>query len=67
MQRTDQARRVQFGEPAFFLEKPAGMSVVIVDSAVHVESHVEQGGRGCVSVFWAAGAFPAFWPLGTVD
>ena len=47
------------------------MSAVFVDSAVHVEflgqSHVEQGGKGCVSVFLAAGVFPAFWPLGTVD
>ena len=31
-------------------------------SRVLAESHVEQGGKGCVSVFWAA-VFPAFWPL----
>ena len=47
------------------------MSAVIVDSAVHVEfsaeSHVEQGGKGCMSVFLTARVFPAFWPLGTVD
>ena len=36
-------------------------------SSVSAESHVEQGENGCVSVFWAAGAFPAFWPLDTVD
>ena len=36
-------------------------------SSVSAESHVEQGGKGCVSVFLAAEAFPAFWPLGTVD
>ena len=36
------------------------MSAVIVDSA-------EQGGNGCVSVFWAEGVLPSFGPLGTVD
>ena len=36
-------------------------------SSVSTECHVEQGGKGSVSVFWAAGALPAFWPLGTVD
>ena len=36
-------------------------------SSVSAEAHVEQGGKGCVSVFWAAGACPAFWPVGTVD
>ena len=36
-------------------------------SSVTAESHVEQGGKRCVSVFWAAGDFPAFWPLGIVD
>ena len=36
-------------------------------SCVLAESHVEQGGKGCVSVFWAAGVIPAFCPLGTVD
>ena len=36
-------------------------------SNVSAKGHVEQGGKGCVSAFWAAGAFPAFWPLGTVD
>ena len=36
-------------------------------SSVSVDSHVEQGGEGCVSVFWATEALPAFWPLGTVD
>ena len=35
--------------------------------SVSAEGHVEQGGEGCVSVFGAAGAFPTFWPLGTVD
>ena len=57
MRQSDRARRVLFGEPA-------AMSVVIVDSAVHVEyfgqSHIEQGGKGCVSVFWAAGGFQCF-------
>ena len=33
---------------------------------ISAESHVEQGEEGCVSVFWAAGVFSAFWPLGTV-
>ena len=54
-----------------FLEKPTAMSAVIVDnecmSSVLAESHVDQGGNGCVSVFWAAGVFPSFLPLGTVD
>ena len=36
-------------------------------SSVSAEGHVEQGGKGCASVFWAAGAIPEFWPLGTVD
>ena len=36
-------------------------------SSVLDESHVEQGGKGCVSVFLAAEAIPAFLPLGTVD
>ena len=36
-------------------------------SSVSVESHVEQGGMGCVSVFWAAGFILVFWPQGTVD
>ena len=36
-------------------------------SSVSDECHVEQGGKGCVSVFFAAEAFAAFWPLGTVD
>ena len=36
MQLSDRARRALFGE-RFFLEKPAVMSAVVVDSAVHVE------------------------------
>ena len=40
---------------------------VLCISSILGESHVEQGGKGCASVFWAAEAFPAFWPLGTVD
>ena len=30
-------------------------------SSVSAESHVEQARIGCVSVFRAAGAIPAFW------
>ena len=61
------ARRV-----SFFLETPATMLAAIIDSTVHVkffwaESHVEQAGNGCVSVFCAAGVFPVFQPQGTVD
>ena len=41
------------------------MSAVIVDRANMVEGHVEQGKNGCVSVIYAAGVLPAFWPLGT--
>ena len=48
----------------FFLWKPEAMSAVIVDSAVHVEYfdrfHVEQGGKGCESVFMAAVVLSAF-------
>ena len=29
-------------------------------TSVSAKSHVEQGGKGCVSVFLAAGALPAF-------
>ena len=36
-QLSDRTRRALFGEPGFFLEMPAAMSAVIVDSAVHVE------------------------------
>ena len=36
-------------------------------SSVLDKGYVEQGGKGCVSVFWAAEAFPAFSPLSTVD
>ena len=36
-------------------------------SSVSAEGHVEQSGKGCVSVFLAADAFSASWPLGTVD
>ena len=36
-------------------------------SSVSAESHVEQGGKGCESVFRAAGVHPASWPLGAVD
>ena len=36
MQLSDRARQVLFVEKSFF-EKPAAMSAVIVDSAVHVE------------------------------
>ena len=47
------------------------MSSVIVNSAMHVEcfgrSHVEQGGKGCASVFQAAVVIPALRPLDTVD
>ena len=34
---------------------------------VSAEGHIEQGGKGCVSVFLAAGVFPACWPLVAVD
>ena len=36
-------------------------------SSASAKSHVEQGGNGCVLVFWAAGAFSASWPLATED
>ena len=36
-------------------------------SSVSAEGHIEQDGKGCVSVFLAAEVLPAFWPLGTVD
>ena len=33
-------------------------------SSVLASGHVEQDGKGCVSVLWAAeGLYPAFWPL----
>ena len=51
------------------------MSALIVDCAVHVECFGQKpciaGWKGMCnqgsSVFLAAEAFPAFWPLGTVD
>ena len=36
-------------------------------SSVSAESFVEKGGKGCVSEFWTAEAFPEYWPLGTVN
>ena len=35
--------------------------------SVSAENHVNQGVEGSVSVFWAAGVFAAFLPLGTVN
>ena len=47
------------------------MSAVIATvqsmSSVSAESQFEQGGKGRVSVFWAAGVLKASWPLGTAD
>ena len=70
MQLLDQAQLTLFGEPAFFLRSwqqcRRWSSTVKCMLSVAAEGHVEQGGKGCVSVFGAAGTFPALWPLGTV-
>ena len=54
-----------------FREKPTAMSAVSSTakcmSCASAKSHVEQGGKGCASVFWATEVFPAFWPQGTLD
>ena len=68
-QLSERARRLLFGEPAFLRSRQQcwrWSSTVQCMSSVSAKSHVVQGGKGCASVFWAAGVFPPFWPLGTV-
>ena len=68
---SDRSLRALFDEPAFFLrsrQQCRRLSLTVqCMSSVSAESHVEQGVNGCVSVFWAVEAFPAFFMLGTVD